>query len=129
MVFPVNTLFLGSVIEYENIIWIYRLQNIAALVILLLIVSTLFIEAKIGKIITTILSTMFIVIHYYIILMVSNYIHVTIYPLVIIELWKSGGTITIDLGQILIIFTVILWRKELANVLRRRSKPYKQDIR
>ncbi|RLG84564.1 MAG: hypothetical protein DRO40_00780 [Thermoprotei archaeon] len=124
-----NTLFLGSVIEYENIIWIYRLQNIAALVILLLIVSTLFIEAKIGKIITTILSTMFIVIHYYIILMVSNYIHVTIYPLVIIELWKSGGTITIDLGQILIIFTVILWRKELANVLRRRSKPYKQDIR
>jgi len=125
----VNTLFLGSVIEYENIIWIYRLQNIAALVILLLIVSTLFIEAKIGKIITTILSTMFIVIHYYIILMVSNYIHVTIYPLVIIELWKSGGTITIDLGQILIIFTVILWRKELANVLRRRSKPYKQDIR
>jgi len=43
-----------------------------------------------------------------------------LYPFIIVEETATGGSISIDIGQLVIVSLIILWRREIAGLLRRR---------
>lgn len=60
----------------------------------------------------------FIIFHYWHLYVVSQFLRIQIYPLV----YFSGNSPPIaDLGQIVLIFTIIAFRKEIASSFRRQS--------
>lgn len=60
------------------------------------------------------------VIHYTTVAMISSYIRVRILPFVLIEINDKVGaeTLSVDHGQILALFIIIMWRRELSRVLK-----------
>lgn len=89
------------------------------LIVLLLIVASIFELRGLARVFFTLLSIIFISIHYSIIYYMTAFETIHLYPFIIVEETTTGGSISIDIGQLVIASLIILWRREIAGLLRR----------
>lgn len=103
---------------------VYELSQILCILLLLLLVmGTLFDIKNTAKKLLTILVTLATMLHYYVLYRVSLYEYVFLYPLIVIEENTSEySAVSPDLGQILVILLLVIWRKEIVRILKRYTK-------
>ncbi|WFO75835.1 hypothetical protein J4526_02950 [Desulfurococcaceae archaeon MEX13E-LK6-19] len=92
---------------------IYFLQNIIAVLIIVLLIVTGLTTGKYVRIVSTSILLVILVLHYYIISMVSGIENITIYPFVIVEGKNGYYTVTIDFGQVIVVSLAWFWRREI----------------
>lgn len=98
---------------------VYALSSLAGLLIILLIILASLFELKgAARIIVTAFSTTLIAVHYFVIYVMSRYEEILIYPFILLEISGRGGSISVDLGQVLLLLLIVLWRRELKGLLR-----------
>ena len=109
---------------------IYLLEQIACILLIMLIGLLAFLELnKKSKIIISIISAIIIAIHYVILYKVSLFEKITILPLLFIEQNSHGSAFAIDYGQLLILANLLLWRKEISNKISEKKVTYKNSSR
>ena len=109
---------------------IYLLEQIACILLIVLIGLLAFLELnKKSKIIISIISAIIIVIHYVILYKVSLFEKITILPLLFIEQNSHGSAFAIDYGQLLILANLLFWRKEISSKIFEKKVTYKNSSR
>jgi len=109
---------------------IYLLEQIACILLIVLIGLLAFLELnKKSKIIISIISAIIIAIHYVILYKVSLFEKITILPLLFIEQNSHGSAFAIDYGQLLILANLLFWRKEISNKISEKKVTYKNSSR
>jgi hypothetical protein len=107
-------------VPVQNIKPIYSIEETICILLIIVIVIISLFEMKnlYVKVTTTIFSLLIIILHYYIYYELTMYEEVKIMPLTIIETVRNGSAIGIDYGQILLIFLIYIWRKQLINSIK-----------
>jgi len=106
------------VILLDQAVYTYSMVS-GLLIVLLLIVASIFELKGLARAFFTLLSIIFISIHYSIIYYMTAFETIHLYPFIIVEETTTGGSISIDIGQLVIASLIILWRREIAGLLRR----------
>lgn len=105
----------------------YTLQSITCILIIILVILYSLIElSKTGRLILTFASIAIILLHYTIIYMVSKYVEIQALPLLLLEKTSKGAVIEPDYGQIIIIALLILWRREILELVKQLREKYMQ---
>jgi glucan phosphoethanolaminetransferase (alkaline phosphatase superfamily) len=100
-------------------------QLVAILVVVALVAASLLEVTRFTKLLLSILLVVVAILHYIIIIKLLGYVDVVIYPLFIVEkafiqsIEAREGALYIDLGQVSIISLAIIWRKEVARLIKR----------
>ncbi len=98
---------------------IYSIEHMLCwLIIALIIVVSLFEMRRIVRIGTTLLSAIIVILHYYLLYILSRYESVTLYPLIIVEGTVKGSTFMIDYGQIIVLGLIYIWRNKILQYVR-----------
>ncbi len=106
------------------------LQQVAAALMLIAILSYVIAGHRLKKALLTTLLSALILIHYSIVFSVASLgVAVTIYPLVYTEVFDSFRSLSLDYGQIAIIATMAMWRKEVARLVKEALSSFKQGKR
>jgi len=104
----------------SDIAYIYSIQEyICMLLILLLVVASIFEFNKLVKTILSIIALIITILHYHILYLLTSIEKYALYPFIIIESTKYGSTLSIDYGQLMILFIIFLWRRELWSLVKR----------
>ena len=100
---------------------VYSIQETLCMLIILFLVIMSIIEIRLwSKILVSIMSLIIAYLHYYVLYLVSQYETIVFLPFTTIETAGNGySALSIDYGQILIVTTMLLWRKELVNLIRK----------
>jgi glucan phosphoethanolaminetransferase (alkaline phosphatase superfamily) len=94
-------------------------QIIAILILLVIIIVALFEIQGIVRDVLTVMFLMLMIINYGVIYAVAESgVSIAIYPLTIVEQYDPYGSIYPDLGQISLLFILIMWRRELLKYLK-----------
>jgi len=106
------------------------LSQIIALIVLVVVIIAAFFEIK--GIIRDLIAYMLLLIaliNYYIIYAVTRSgVSVYIYPLFIVEHYGNYGAFYPDLGQISLLFVLLLWRREIVKYVRALLDRVKRTI-
>ncbi len=106
------------IISIDKMFTVYQLQEINAVLILVSIIIYVLMQNKITKYILSIILSTVIVLNYVIYYLVTSYEIIKLYPFIVMEISHSGySSISFDVGQIAIVALIMLWRKELRNIL------------
>lgn len=97
------------------------------LIVLLLIVASIFELKGLVRVFFTLLSIIFVSIHYSIVYYMTAFEAIHLYPFIIVEETTTGGSISIDIGQLVVASLIILWRREIAGLLRRRPPSHAES--
>jgi len=106
------------VILLDQAVYTYSMVS-GLLIVLLLVVASIFELKGLVRVFFTLLSIIFVSIHYSIIYYMTAFEAIHLYPFIIVEETATGGSISIDIGQLVIASLIILWRREIAGLLRR----------
>ena len=101
----------------EGVLLLGRL--IAVLVLVLVFIYALFEPRKRLRLIISLLLAMIIIAHYFILLSISSYAVVSLYPLIVVESTTNGSVFYVDFGQLSIIILITLWRHEVKSLITR----------
>ncbi|MEM1628756.1 MAG: hypothetical protein QXP02_01455 [Desulfurococcaceae archaeon] len=102
--------------------WFYTTQlAISMLIVLFIVLFSIFTVRGVFKYILTILVVTIIMMHYILVFNLAHYETVRIYPFIILEETDIGKAISPDYGQLLLLFILLSWRREIKNMLRRRG--------
>ena len=94
-------------------------QIIAILILLVIIIVALFEIQGIVRDVLTVMFLMLMIINYGVIYVVAESgVSIAIYPLTIVEQYDPYGSIYPDLGQISLLFILIMWRREILKYLK-----------
>jgi len=96
------------------------ISQVIAILILLVVIIAAFFEIKgIIRDVVTILLLLLAIMNYYVIYVVSTKgVLISIYPLLVVEKYGGYGSIYLDFGQISLLVTLVLWRKEIFKYTR-----------
>jgi glucan phosphoethanolaminetransferase (alkaline phosphatase superfamily) len=99
---------------------IYNIQETLCILIILFLVVASIIEIKLwSKILLSLFALAIAIIHYYLLHLVSAYEGVVLLPFIVIETGRNNyAALSIDYGQLLILFIILVWRKELYRLTR-----------
>jgi hypothetical protein len=109
--------------QVVSISLVYELSSIVGVLILILLIVASFLKGGLLKIVFTTLGTLTILLHYTIIYLVetSRSLNLIILPLLLVESTSKGSTIYPDVGQLILLGEIILWRNEIAGLIRKRA--------
>ncbi|MEM1643947.1 MAG: hypothetical protein QW369_03475 [Desulfurococcaceae archaeon] len=109
---------------------IYLLQQVAAALMFVAILSYVIVGHKLKKALLTALLLVLTLIHYSIVFSIALLgVRITIYPLTYAEVLDSFRSLSPDYGQISIIVIIAVWRKEIALLTKKALKSFKQVVR
>jgi len=114
------------VILLDQAVYTYSMVS-GLLIVLLLIVASIFELKGLARIFFTLLSIIFVSIHYSIIYYMTAFEAIHLYPFIIVEETTTGGSISIDIGQLVVASLIILWRREIAGLLGRRPPSHAES--
>lgn len=102
---------------------VYELSSIVGFLILILLIVASFLKGGLLKIVFTTLGSLTILLHYTIVYLVetSSSLNLIILPLLLVESTSKGSTIYPDVGQLILLGEIVLWRNEIAGLIRKRA--------
>lgn len=102
---------------------VYELSSIVGVLILILLIVASFLKGGLLKIVFTTLGSLTVLLHYTIVYLVetSSSLSLIILPLLLVESTSKGSTIYPDVGQLIILGEILLWRSEIAGLIRKRA--------
>lgn len=108
---------------------IYFLQQVAAALMFITILSYVIAGHKLKKALLTVLLLALTLIHYSIVFSIALLgVRIIIYPLTYAEVLNSFRSLSLDYGQISIIAIIAIWRKEIALLTKKALKSFKQAV-
>ncbi|MCD6301707.1 MAG: hypothetical protein J7L82_06535 [Staphylothermus sp.] len=124
----------GNILYYivpETIInSIYLIEEILCiLMIMLLVIISLFESRSIyTKALFTLVGLITLALHYYVILYMTRFERILIYPILIVETTAKGSSISIDFGQLILLGILIIWRKQVINYFEKILKRSRESV-
>ena len=102
---------------------VYELSSIVGLLILILLIVASFLKGGLLKIVFTTLGSLTIILHYTVIYLVetSSSLNLIVLPLLLVESTRRGSTVYPDVGQLILLGEILLWRNEIAGLIRKRA--------
>ncbi len=102
---------------------VYELSSIVGVLILILLIVASFLKGGLLKIVFTTLGSLTVLLHYTIVYLVetSSSLNLIILPLLLVESTSKGSTVYPDVGQLIILGEILLWRSEIAGLIRKRA--------
>ncbi|MEM4570110.1 MAG: hypothetical protein QXE66_02250 [Desulfurococcaceae archaeon] len=103
-------------------------QLVAVLVLAVVVVFSLFKPTKTVKITLTILLVLLASVNYILLFEVSNYVEIRIFPFFILEskyieaTGRYESTFYLDFSQLSLVSLLVMWRREIAPLIRRWFK-------
>lgn len=99
---------------------VIALQKVIALCVLLLLVIISFFSVKgVVKIIVSLIALFVTVAHYTVLLSLTKYVKIMMYPFVITESTSVGSVFYVDIGQLSLALLLVAWRAELRDLLKK----------
>ncbi|WP_440060161.1 hypothetical protein ACSU1N_03160 [Thermogladius sp. 4427co] len=106
----------------------YELSSIICLLIIALVILSSLFKGRWLKISITLIGISTIILNYLVFYLVSeNNVSISILPLFIIESTSKGSSISPDIGQIIALSLIVLWRRELSRLVRRVGRVGDKD--
>lgn len=94
-------------------------KTIALCLLMLLIIASFFNVRGIVKIVFSFITLFVAVAHYTVLLSLTRYVKVVVYPFIVTESTSNGSIFYVDLGQLLLVLLLVVWRSELRDVLKK----------
>jgi len=107
-----------TIVSWRDVSVVYDIQEkICLLIIIFLVIGALFELRYWSKIVMSIIALSITILHYYVLYLVSRYLEIIPIPFAIIEVNDKGSAVSIDYGQLMILFLIIIWRSEVRKGL------------
>lgn len=98
----------------QEVLALHRLASL--LIFTMLFIVSLFRLRGPMRAVVSLLLLVLIYVHYFIVLYISRYVSLSIYPLVIVESTPKGSTLYVDVGQVSALCEVLIWRKSVRRI-------------
>lgn len=90
---------------------------VALLAFALLVIISLLEVRGLAKLLLSIVLASLIITNYLILLCISRYVDLAIYPLFVVESTSKGSTLYIDLGQVSALLAAQIWRNRILKLV------------
>lgn len=94
------------------------LHKLVALLMFVLLVMISLLEMKgLTKLLLSIVLASLFITNYLVLLYISRYVDLAVYPLFVVESTSKGSTLYIDLGQVSALLAALIWRNSILKLV------------
>lgn len=94
------------------------LHKLVALLMFILLVMISLLEVKgLAKLALSVVLASLIITNYLVLIYISRYVDLAIYPLFVVESTSKGSTLYIDLGQVSALLVALIWKSSIFKLV------------
>ncbi|MEM4601501.1 MAG: hypothetical protein QW808_01205 [Desulfurococcaceae archaeon] len=105
-----NLIFIG-----QEVLMLHKL--VALLMFVLLVMISLLEMKGLTKLLLSIVLASLFITNYLVLLYISRYVDLAVYPLFVVESTSKGSTLYIDLGQVSALLAALIWRNSILKLV------------